>query len=289
MVRLIVFVITIFSFGTINSQNYIQYHNLCNEGCQLIDDGLYVEAKDKILDAIDLVDEPLSVDYFNLAKCYSQLYSPEATLYYLELSLKLTNRGTKKYIEHSLWFEPVFGKEKWKQMLAVEYVSKDSSESQLALLREVDVFVKLRNKYMSLYHDSIIVYHPYDSVLIELYKDSLDFSGRLVSDGLENIILKYGWPGEKLTGWGSLEYLFVDGRSSEWFYKMEEKLIAEIDKGNLYPWVFADMADRAYGNSDLPCRYGTIFCDSDVTPEIEENCKRVGAPLGKVKSIRRLN
>jgi hypothetical protein len=114
-------------------------------------------------------------------------------------------------------------------------------------------------------------------------------NSKVVSEGLEGVISEYGWPGEKLTGWASVDYNFVDDRGAEWFYKMEAILIEEVDKGNLHPWVFADMADRAYGNSNLPCRYGTVFCGLALTSEIRENCKKIGAPLGKVKSIRRLN
>jgi hypothetical protein len=289
MIRLIVFVIAVFSFGTISSQNYIQYHDLCNEGCQLMLDEKYSEAKERLLDAIDLVEEPLAIEYFNLAKCYSQLYSPEATLYYLELSLKLTNRGTKKYIEHSLWFEPVFGKEKWKNILNADYSRRDSSELQLTILNKIDELLKIKDQYMSLYYDSMVVYHPFDSVLLGVYQDSLDRSSEFISVELEKIINEYGWPGGKICGWISLDYRFVDGRSADWFYKMETKLIEEIDKGNLYPWVFVDMADRVRGNSGLPCKYNGFFCNPEITPEIRKNCKEIGAPLGKVKAIRRLN
>ena len=88
------------------------------------------------------MDEPLSADYFNLAKCYSQLHSPEATLYYLEFSLKLTNRGVKKYVEHSLWFEPVFGKEKWNEILNTEYSKEEPTGFQKMLL---DKFVHVHH------------------------------------------------------------------------------------------------------------------------------------------------
>jgi hypothetical protein len=86
-----------------------------------------------------------------------------------------------------------------------------------------------------------------------------------------------------------MDYSFTDGRSAKWFYKMEAKLIEEIDKGNLNPWTFVDMADRAQGESKLPCKYNGLFCNLDITPEIRENCKKIGAPLGQIKYIRRLN
>ncbi|MBL4669917.1 MAG: hypothetical protein JKY30_11740 [Flavobacteriales bacterium] len=289
MVRFVIFLVSVFSFGVVASQNYIEYHNLCNEGCQLMLDGKYVEAKEKILDAIDLVDEPLSADYFNLAKCYSRLDAPETTQYYLELSLHLTNRGTKKYIEHGLWFEPVFGKEKWNKILNADYLNKELSEFQIELNRKIDTLLKIKQKYFNLYYDSIVVYHPYDSLLLRLYRDSVDVNSEIVSVELERIINEYGWPGVKLNGWTELDYNFVDDRGAEWFYKMEKKLIEEIDKGNLYPWVFIDMADRAQGESKLPCKYNGGFCNVKITPEIRANCKKIGAPLGEARKRRRLN
>ncbi len=271
------------------AQNYIQYHNLCNEGCQLIQDGLYSDAKEKILDAIDLVDQPLSVDYFNLAKCYSQLNAPEITEYYLKLSLETTLRGTKKYIEHGLWFEPVFGKEKWNEILNADYSKGEPAEFQLMLFDKVDALIKIDRKYMDLYYDSMVVYHPFDSVLLEIYQDSLDLNRAIVLDGLEEIINSYGWPSCQLNGFSGMDYHFVFMVSAEWFFRMEERLIEEIEKGNLYPWAFAEMADRVRGNSGLPCKYNGVFCNPEVTPEIRKNCKEIGVPLGKVKYIRRLN
>ena len=272
-----------------HGQNYIRYHNLCNEGCQLISDGLYADAKEKLLDAIDLVAQPLSVDYFNLAKCYSQLHAPEITEYYLIASLKLSSRGTKKYIEHSLWFEPLFGKEKWEAILNADYSKGEPTHLQRLLLEKIDTLLKIKQQYMRLYYDSIEVYHPYDSLLLGKYRDSITMNNEIVSAGLENIISEYGWPGYRLNGFTNMDYSFTDGRSPKWFYRMEAKLIEEIDKGNLDPWTFVDMADRAQGESKLPCKYNGLFCNLDITPEIQENCKKIGAPLGKVKYIRRLN
>ena len=92
-----------------------------------------------------------------------------------------------------------------------------------------------------------------------------------------------------MNGYTHKDYSLIFGRGAEWFYKMEIKLIREIDKGNLYPWAFAEMADRAYGESNIPCKYNTFFSQLDVTLETQENCRKIGAPLGKVKYVRRLN
>jgi len=287
MLRVLVFLFSVLSFGTLASQNYIQYHNLCNEGCQLIDEGSYVEAREKILDAIALVDEPLSVDYFNLAKCYSQLYSPEATQYYLELSLRLTNRGVKKYIEHGLWFEPVFGKEKWQEILNAKYVRTELTEFQIELNNKIDSLVFIDQYYRNLLSDTIDVYHPDDSLLIGLYLDSVKMNDVIVQKELEKIIEDNGWPGIKINGQTQMASLLLVHASDEWFYKMEQKLRGEIDLGNLSPLDFARISYRVWGRNDLPSRYNAFFLSEGLLPSIIlENCKEIGVPLGRVRYVR---
>lgn len=282
---LIVLFISCYSF----SQGYIDYHNACNEGAELIEQAHFQEAKTKLDFAIKSVEKPLAIDYFNLAKCYSQLNEKDSTLHYLELSLK-TNFLTKKLCSlHYLWFEPILGSAKWHQLLDSNYYQYDEpiSNEQRLLLKTIDTLLVLDQQYIKIQTDSISVYYPNDTILYNLYSDSIRMNQDFIQNSLDSIIEKYGWPGEKVNKQLTMSSLLLIHVTDEWFQKNNEILIEQIDLGNLHPWEYTDIADRKRHEHNLPVLYNGYFATKEEPTEtIKENCKKIGAPLGKTRTIR---
>lgn len=286
--RIFPFFVFLFSLNTTCAQGYIAYHNDCNSAAELIEQGNFEVAKHTLLRAIQRVDEPLAIDYFNLAKCYSQLDESDSTLHFLELSLELDMRTKDICAVHYLWFEPILGTDKWNQVLETDYRKKEQlTAKQLQLLAKMENLVELDQYYNKIQTDSISVYYPEDTLLYNAYSDSVDMNVRLIQSELDKIIKTAGWPGKKVTGRQTSDGLLLLHVSDEWFYKRSDQLIAEIDKGNLMPWEYADIADRKRHEHQLPVLYNGYFATKDeVTEEIKRNCETIGAPLGKTRTIR---
>lgn len=287
--RLIIPIFTLFISYSSFTQGYIHYHNSCNEGAELIEKGLFLQAKELLNTAIKSVDEPLAIDYFNLAKCYSQLNETDSTLYFLELSLKLDSFIKAFCSIHHLWFKPVFGTEKWDQILDSNYYNYDkpTSKEQKKLVETMDKLLFLDQQYITIQTDSIPVYYPNDTLLYNLYSDSINFNIRIIQSTLDTIIAAYGWPGKKVTGRETLDGVLLIHVSDEWFEANSQLLIEQIDKGNLMPWHYANIADRKRHEHNLPVLYNGYFAaKNEVTEEVKINCKKIGVPLGKIRSIR---
>lgn len=284
LILILAFLISHFSF----SQNYIAYHNACNKGAELIEQGLFDQAKEKLVLALKIVDKPLAIDYFNLAKCYSQLDNKALTIQYLELSLKLDYRTKKICSVHYLWFEPILGHQKWNEILNTEYYTfPEQTKKQTSIENEIKEIYHLDRHYAYILHDSIEIYYPNDSSLIKAYGDSLRADRKLIEQKLEVIINEYGWPGLKTTGRLNEMGTVLVHVSNEWFERNSELLIKEIDNGNLMPWDYTNIADRKRYENNLSVLYNGYFSTKDeATDEIIQNCKKIGAPLGKVRTIR---
>jgi hypothetical protein len=275
------------SANSVSAQNYIAYHNKCNAACPLIERGNYREAKQLLLDAISIVETPLSVDYFNLAKCYSQLAASDSTLLYLVRSLAQDFRAKLALPMHTQWFEPILGIEKWNEILETDYLgSIELTEAQLSMNKRLNRMTVLDQYYRDILSDSINVYHPTDTALAALYEDSITINDAIVVSALRQIIEQHGWPGYKnyYTGVASL---FLIHFSEEEFRRMDARLKQEIDLGNLSPSSYVDIADAIRLNNGLEPMYNGYFSTGEEpTAAIEENCKMVGAGLGSARQIR---
>jgi hypothetical protein len=285
--RSVVLLLILLSSAASQAQNYIAYHNKCNAACPLIDDGHYKEAKQLLLAAMRLVDVPLPVDLFNLAKCYSQLAEKDSTLLYLEAALTQDFRAASALDGHTLWFKPILGLEKWNEILEADYlVEIEFSEAEISMYKRINRLDSIDRHFIKISSDSIEVYHPIDTTLQNLYSDSVVINGALVITELHQIIKEFGWPGTKRYTTVA-DPAFIIHLSDEAFRNLKATLTLGIDVGNLPPWSYVDIADRVRRRNGLKPMYNGYFAtEEEPTAQIELNCKTIGAPLGRVRKIR---
>lgn len=279
---------SVWTFSKVFAQSYIQYHNTCNEATQLIQLGEFQKAKDMLRPAIEGVDTPQGIDLFSLAKCYSQLNEPDSAEYFLDLGLR-----TQPFIDdfvalHDQWFVPILGEERWKEITSTDYFRLiERSPEKEALQMQLRELHKLDQHYQKILTDSIRVYYPNDTSLQKLYKDSMQMDDKIIEHFLDSMLANKGWPGKRLSGSNGYASLLLLHVSDSWYVKNKELLIKQIDKGNLMPWDFTDIADRKNFEQDLPIEYnGYNSTKDEITEMIIWNCKNIGAPLGVARNIR---
>lgn len=142
MIRIILpFVLLLTIQQPIFSQNTIRYHSLANQACKVLEDGFTDQAYIFLTEAFALSKHPMSADLLNMAKCYSQMNEPDSTERYINLALERNPKIGRAVRIHILWFEPVLGSKKWKEVVEKTYeipLVPIEVQEQISKLRKID-------------------------------------------------------------------------------------------------------------------------------------------------------
>lgn len=264
----------IFAKNICFSQHFIDYHNKCNFAAESIDRGDFVTAQAFLADAFSCVPEPLPVDCFQMAKCYSQLGNADSTLHYINLAMEKPR--LKKIIRiHFLWFEPILGTEKWEEIVAKtrEETNYEPNEFVQRMNPTMDYLNALFTQHQKVFYDSIRIYYPHDSLLTEKYLDSMQMAqarGLMVFDSIVQSLgqIPYAPEYEYVL---SNAFYFMD---SNYFMKNEAFFIQELDAGRILPSWF--ITPQIKFKSKIKGLGRLIVRSEYLTPEQLELCAKYG-------------
>lgn len=260
---------------TATAQNYVAYHKLCNEAEVQIRDGQLIIAQGFLIHAMTLVPKPKAIDYFNLAKCYSQENNPDSTLKYINLALinSESMRGLVK--KHYLWFEPVLGKEKWAEIIELikNPTTRTPTKEEVAIFNVYDRMDSIRSIYQKVLYDSIYVHHSLDTTLRNLYHDSIMMKEKEASILFDSLCLANGQVPDSHPTFEYRTYFSTQNFPLSWFEKNEDFLFKELKNGRFHPGEFI----RYYiWKTDGPTRRIYINRSSEITDEMIELMDKYG-------------
>lgn len=278
---LIILFTTIFSF----SQNdYFKYNHYCNEATDLIEIGELDAAYVQLVIAFSFVEKPYPIDCFNMAKCYSQMDEPDSTLKYINASLGINSRINLLIRTHYLWFEPILGKEIWKEVVASTH-KVNTFETK----KETDAFFALVDKYEDPHYnihktirDSLYLFHKNDSLLIQSYLDS---ANNILVEGFRAIDQYLDDKGLPVLYEHSVAFTFISRYIPDWFFEKHDKLfLEEVQKGNLHPFDYAEIYMNYKKETQNEWSEGTF---STASINREEIAEEFGYPINSKTYILR--
>lgn len=273
----------------VNAQNFIEYHKECNIAVNMIEQGQFEIAKDVLLSAFETVDgDVYPIDLFNLAKCYSQLGDRENALKYLELSLQKDK--LKQFAEiHHLWFEPILGSKQWNQIKDSTYyiVNKKNDFWKTEFREKLGELTQEFHQLELEYYDSIIIYYPHDTTLLNNYKDSLNQLFQPAQKYLTRVIETRGIPDYRTNKSAHL-WIFtcLYHFNPETLKKISSIAKSFIKNGDVPPWTYAYIIDRLAEHEEKESVYGFHNHFDQPTPEMIHNAEAIGFPMDAAFTVR---
>jgi len=259
------------------SQHYATYNRLCNEAEVQIREGNLLIAQGMLGHAFTLVPKPRAIDYFNLAKCYSQAEQPDSTLKYIELALQNNDRIRSFVKNHYLWFQPLLGVDKWEALL--EKMQQSSvramtfeEEKILAVYLRMDSISDIYPKYL---RDSLYTKFPRDSALIKVYHDSVYLKSMEASAIFDSLCTANGQIPDSHPYFEYRTFFSCRNFPLEWFDKNQAFLEHELHLGRFLPGEFVDyLLEKEYiQNGILPYSY---FFSNEITDQKIEFSNKYG-------------
>lgn len=260
---------------SINAQNYIAYHKLCNEAELHIRNGELVIAQGMLTHAFSFVPKPKAIDYFNLAKCYSQANQHDSTLKYINLALSNSESMRSLVRKHYLWFDPILTTDEWSEIQ--ERIKQPttrpltSEEEEVMLVYDrINVLPDVYNKFL---YDSIYSKFPVDTLLRNSYRDSMFMAELKGSEIFDSLCQQIGHFPDSHPSFEYRNYFTTRNFPLEWYEKNEAFLLQELNYGRYEPGRFINYyIAKKYG----PTSIFTINHSSEITDEMIEMTDKFG-------------
>ena len=257
------------------AQNYVAYHNLCNEAEVLIRKGELLIAQGMLIQAISLVPKPKAVDYFNLAKCYSQANQHDSTLKYIDLALTNSENMRALVRKHYLWFDPILTPDEWTdiQERIKHPTTRPLTAEEEKIMLVYDRINELPNQYNKFLYDSIYSKFPVDTVLRNNYRDSMLVAEMKGSEIFDSLCQAIGHFPDSHPSFEYRNYFTTRNFPLEWFEKNEAFLFSELQSGRFQPGRFIEF--YLVGKYDSK-RIFAVKNPSDLTDEMLELMEKYG-------------
>lgn len=263
----------LFTVQNSHSQNHIRYHSLCNQACKALEDGMIDHAYTLLTEALTVNIKPKAADYLNMAKCYSQMNEPDLTEKYIRLAIERNPKIRRTVRIHNLWFEPVVGADKWKQILEKTREDYTISEDAQRVSDELHRIDSLNSQFYRRYQQQADPYKPMDTLVYNQYWDSVHQMAMINAPTLDSILLSL--TDEVLTH-PAVEESFLILSSilqQEYWEPRKEMYLKLIDKGFVTPDIIAHLFIEEYfgkdntfnylrfspKNTDFYDKYGVVF------------------------------
>lgn len=252
------------------SQNYIPYYTLRNVALDSFFNKNYSSA-DSILNIAFQLEDPIGQDLYLRGLIKLKLKQNKAATYYLKQScLRPTAYPPLAILSDSLEYFADFDSTEFRKLkdtliiLTKVFYEKDTSLYYLWVKDTVDYFIKMDQKYRSLFsNDENSLPNP----KLVLLNDSI------VQDLFFSFIKEHGYPffTDERVNTILLHLLKVN------YIKYKELLLNEVKKGRLDPFWYASMVDRLellYFNN--PCVYNIWGGDCEYSSDVILRRREIG-------------
>lgn len=189
MIRII---LLFFLFLTIQqcvfSQNTLRYHSLSNQACKALEDGFTDHAYVFLIEAFSVSQNPIAADLLNMAKCYSQMNESDSTEKYIHLAFNRNPKIGRVIRIHNLWFEPVLGADKWKEIVQKTYEISSvpvEVQEQISMLKKID---SMNRNPQDSFHE-LAESKIYSDSVLKIYWDNVKHTAAMNAPLLDSILL----------------------------------------------------------------------------------------------------
>lgn len=243
----LLFFLVLISFSANSQLNYIDYHTVIAKAENHILDKKYKEAFHLYDSVFKIYPNHFSKDLYNAAICAARSNQSDNSTEYL---MELSNYGYNTFIINKITFKSKSSTLKWrvfkrqyKKNLKAKLKERNQNKDYLFFeeLFRKDQFFRMKKGSYSVYGDTI---NKIDSINISELK--------------KNILLN-GYPTDKvlMPNFGSTSNLYFVVRHAyqNKDYTLTEMLYDEVKKGNLHPYVFAELEDKKYNLQKIGDKY----------------------------------
>lgn len=240
-----------------NAQNYIPYYNLINEAEYKIYQHEYEEAISLIRDAFK-VEQALPKDNYLLAATLAKV-NPQKNEQ--EIRSLLTKASKNGNIKRWLSEEPIDLELSDAFLDSLSMNSKQWLNDTRAIRDTINYFLAKDQDYRKVFVDSIKAYFDEESEEYKSYWQLVEKNDSVVQVEFLEYVKANGYPGNHRCGTG-LATVILQHINDELLDDFDTVLLEEIKQGNIYPYYYGSMMDRAN------CRVkGKSFYNADPTPE----------------------
>lgn len=239
------------------AQNYIPYYKLIHEAEYKIYQHEYEEAISLIREAFKL-EQALPKDNYLLAATLAKV-NPQKNEQ--EIRSLLTKASKNGDIKRWLSEEPVDLELSDAFLDSLSMNSKQWLSDAQAIRDTINYFLAKDQAYRKVFVDSIKAYFDEDSEEYKSYWQLVEKNDSIVQVEFLEYVEANGYPGNHRSGTG-LATVILQHINDELIDDYKSVLFNEIEKGNIYPYYYGSMMDRAN------CRVnGKSFYNADPTPE----------------------
>ena len=244
---LLLLFITFIFFSSKAQLKYIDYHTVISKAENHILEKKYKEAFQLYDSVFKIYPKRFSKDLYNASICAARSNQSDNAAEYL---MELSNYGYSPLIINKITFKSKNSTVKWrafkrgyKKNLKKKFKERNQNNDYLFFeeLFRRDQFFRMKKGSYSVYGDTINLI------------DSINMSE------LKQYILLNGYPTDKVLmpdfGSNSRLYIIVRHAYQNKDYTLSEMLFDEVKKGNLHPYIFAELEDKKYSSQKIGDKY----------------------------------
>lgn len=250
-------------FSQKTSEDFIIYSNYANEAEYYFHEGCY----------------DTSAMYFEAAFSYSSEQHPTHQKLYAYSLMQVKERKKAINVLKQMWVYDKIDTVWFPGLTPVEQRTIIRKRSQLAMRHES---IHFYNGFI----DSIMqrdqnVRRAIDTISDQgLISAMITTQDKANSDAVIQFTRMHGFPAGKNAGWNQTAATFLIHMPPEWFVENYALLIAEVQKGNIEPWMLARGIDRMYAieiNGEKINPYNRYWTESIIDPFLMfQNCAALG-------------
>lgn len=242
-----------------NAQNYIPYYNLIHEAEYKIYQHEYEEAISLIRKAFT-IEQALPKDNYLLAVTLAKVNPQNNEQEIRSLLMRASKNGN---IKRWLSEEPIQLELSEAFLDSLRMNSKQWLDDTQAIRDTINYFLAKDQAYRKVFVDSIKAYFDEDSEEYKSYWQLVEKNDSIVQVEFLKYIKANGYPGNHRCGTG-IATVILQHINDELLVDFDTVLLEEIKKGNIYPYYYGSMMDRAN------CRVnGKAFYNAD---RVTESC-----------------